>query len=82
MKNKPKVLTVDKIYSEYGFKPNTLKYMRENPKANNGDVPTWFYVGNRPHYPTDQFDAWFHRQQNKGVKSAKSSNNIKLVKKS
>ena len=32
MKNKPKVLTVDKIYSEYGIKPNTLKYMRENPK--------------------------------------------------
>ena len=82
MKNKPKVLTVDKIYNEYGFKPNTLKYMRENPKKNDGDVPTWFPIMNRPHYPTDQFDLWYERQKNKGVKSAKSDNKLKLVKKS
>ena len=36
----------------------------------------------RPHYPTDQFDFGFITQKNKGVKSAKSVNNIKLVKKS
>ncbi len=65
--NQPKVKTVDMIYNEYGYKPNTLKYMRDNPKANKGDHPAWFPVGNRPHYPTDQFEAWHQRQIKKGI---------------
>tara|TARA_B100001964_G_C14104495_1_gene540868 strand:+ start:700 stop:948 length:249 start_codon:yes stop_codon:yes gene_type:complete len=69
--NQPKVKTVDMIYNEYGYKPNTLKYMRDNPKANKGDHPAWFPVGNRPHYPTDQFEAW-HQRQTKKRKEHKS----------
>jgi len=79
---KPKVLTVDAIYKQYGIKPNTLKYMRDNPKANGGDQPMWFPIGNRPHYPENQFDAWFSRQMNKKNKSVKKVKSVKLVKSS
>ena len=42
--NEPKVMTVDKIYAKYGYKPTTLKYMRQKPKKgkpkrNDGDIP-------------------------------------------
>ena len=53
-----------------------LKYFRKSLKKNNGDVPTWFPIMNRPHYPTDQFDLWYERQKNKGVKTAKSVNKL------
>jgi hypothetical protein len=82
---KRKVLTVDQIYKDYGYKPNTLKYMRTNPDANGGDVPNWFPVGNRPHYPEDQFDAWHNKQIQKAIqknKKVKSVKSVKLVKSS
>ena len=56
-----KVLTVDKIVKEYGYKVSTLKYMRDNSQANAGDTPSWYPVMNRPHYPTDQFELWHQR---------------------
>ena len=74
-----KVLTVDKIVKEYGYKVSTLKYMRDNPQANGGDTPLWYPVMNRPHYPTDQFELWHQRQINKNKKK-KSVKSVKLVK--
>ena len=74
--NVPKVMTVDKIYEKYGYKTTTLKYMRlkpkkNKPKRNDGDIPYCFFVNGRPHYPTDQFDAWHLRQIKKNKKGKK-----------
>ncbi len=74
-----KVLTVDKIVKEYGYKVSTLKYMRDNSQANAGHTPSWYPVMNRPHYPTDQFELWHQRQINKNKKK-KSVKSVKLVK--
>ena len=74
-----KVLTVDKIVKEYGYKVSTLKYMRDKPEVNDGDTPYWYPIMNRPHYPTDQFDLWHQRQINKNKKK-KSAKSVKLVK--
>ena len=74
-----KVLTVDKIVKDYGYKVSTLKYMRDKPEVNDGDTPYWYPIMNRPHYPTDQFDLWHQRQINKNKKK-KSAKSVKLVK--
>ena len=76
--NAPKVMTVDKIFIKYGYKPTTLKYLRQHPKKNNADVPYWFLVGNRPHYPTDQFEAWHLRQIKKNRKDNSDNSDQKL----
>ena len=76
--NEPKVMTVDKIFIKYGYKPTTLKYLRQHPKKNNGDVPYWYLIGNRPHYPTDQFDAWHLRQTKKNRKDNSDNSDQKL----
>ncbi len=53
----------------FGIDQRTLKTMRTNPKSNGGDVPEFFTVCERPHYPADKFDVWFKRQKNKKAKS-------------
>lgn len=60
-----KALTPQQIERLYGVRVRTLKTMRENPKANNGDVPNWFPICGRPLYPTAEFDIWFQKQKNK-----------------
>ena len=61
------------IRRRYGIEERTLRTMRENPNANEGDVPNWFPVCGRPHYPIADFDNWFERQKNKKNKRAKSA---------
>ena len=60
----------------YGIDERTLKTMRDNPKANQSDVPEYFIVCNRPHYPADKFNIWFVRQKSRTNKTVKS---VKLV---
>ena len=54
----------------FGIDQRTLRTMRENPNANNGDVPKYIPICNRPHYPAADFDIWFQRQRDRGAKSA------------
>ena len=62
-------LKPSKIKRLYGIDERTLRTMRENPKANNGDVPEYFIVCNRPHYPADKFEMWLQRQKKRTNKS-------------
>ena len=52
-----------KIKRLFGIDQRTLRTMRENPKANKGDVPKFIMICNRPHYPAADFDIWFQRQK-------------------
>lgn len=58
--------TPNQIKRLFGINQRSLRTMRSNPKANNGDVPQWFPVNNRPHYPAALFDQWLQRQRKNG----------------
>jgi len=66
-------LKPSKIKRLYGIDERTLRTMRENPKANKGDVPEYFIVCNRPHYPADKFEMWLQRQKKRTNKSANTA---------
>ena len=66
-------LKPSKIKRLYGIDERTLITMRENPKANKGDVPEYFIVCNRPHYPADKFEMWLQRQKKRTNKSANTA---------
>jgi hypothetical protein len=75
-------LKPSKIKRLYGIDERTLKTMRDNPRANNGDVPEYFIVCNRPHYPSDKFQMWLQRQKkrtNKNVNTVISVNKDKTA---
>lgn len=74
-------LKPSKIKRLYGIDERTLKTMRDNPKANQGDVPEYFIVCNRPHYPADKFEMWLQRQKKRTNKTVNSVNSDILANK-
>lgn len=75
--SKDLMLTPQQIKRKFGVPERMLKTMRQNPKANNGDVPKFIIICNRPLYPAADFDIWFQnqikKQKNKEANTASSA---------
>jgi len=74
------MLTPGQIKRRFGIDERTLKTMRQSNKANNGDVPKYFMICNRPHYPAADFDIWFQRQKAKSDERAERAKRAIKVK--
>jgi len=77
------MLTPGQIKRRFGIAERTLKTMRQNRRANNGDVPKFIMICNRPHYPAAEFDIWFQRQRARSddaATNARRANQIRTAK--